>query len=265
MGMTQLSARLLSLAAGLRIRKHREREGAFLIEGERLLSEAIDSACEIRFVIVREDSSASFAGLLTACHDARIPVYTESERNFRRLADTRSPQGIAAVAGIPGAAEAVEVEALLPRLPLLALHQISDPGNLGTILRAMDWFGLPLLLLSSGSVDAWNPKVVRSAMGSMFRVRILPYTSLRELTDIAARSGRTIAAAVATDGDSIQVRSLPERLILLFGTEAHGLPAEALDVAAMRLTIAGKGRAESLNLAMSVSIMLYEYTRHHHG
>jgi RNA methyltransferase, TrmH family len=252
------TARMLSQASGLKIRKYRDNEGLILLEGERLVRDALRAQVPILHVIVSDSRLQYYSKLVAECSASTIPVYVAPDKQFLKLADTRQPQGIAAVAPIPSTV-GMDDAALVSDIPVVALHGVADPGNLGTIIRAMDWFGVSLLLLSSGSVDPWNPKVVRSAMGSMFRVRVLNYGAEKELLRIADAAGRTLIAAVADSG-----RPLPElhpmpRPLLLFGSEAHGLPAALLESAHERVTIPGSGAAESLNLAMSATIVLYAF------
>jgi RNA methyltransferase, TrmH family len=252
------TARVLSQASGLKLKKHRDSEGRILLEGERLLRDALDALIPVSHVIVSDSRLYHYTDLITECSDAGIPVYVGTDKQFLKLADTRQPQGIAAVAPIPPPA-GVDDAALASEIPVVALHGVADPGNLGTIIRAMDWFGSTLLLLSSGSVDPWNPKVVRSAMGSMFRVRILRYGTEEELLRIADAADRTLIAAVADSGKPLPERCSAPRPLLLCGSEAHGLSSHVLEAAHERVTIPGRGAAESLNLAMSATILLYAF------
>lgn len=230
----------------------------FLLEGERLVRDALEEHISISHLIVSDARLYHYNSLITACEEANIQVYVSTAKQFLKLTDTRQPQGIAAVAPIPSPA-GVDDAALSSEVPVVALHGIADPGNLGTIIRAMDWFGIPLLLLSSGSVEPWNPKVVRSAMGSMFRVRICHYDTEEELLRIAHTAGRTLLAAVAEGGQALPRLHVPPRPLLVLGSEAHGLPAPLLDSAHNAVTIPGSGAAESLNLAMSATILLYAF------
>lgn len=251
-------ARLLSHASSLKLKKHRVSEGLILLEGERLLRDALDAHIPVSHVIVSDSRLYHYNDLITECSETGIPIYVAKDRQFLKLADTHRPQGIAAVAPIPSLADKDDA-ALVSEIPVLALHGVADPGNLGTIIRAMDWFGSTLLLLSAGSVDPWNPKVVRSAMGSMFRVRILHYETEEELLRIAHAAGRTLIAAVAEGGQPLPRLRMPPRPLLVLGSEAHGLPAPLLDSAHIAVTIPGSGAAESLNLAMSATVLLYAF------
>ncbi len=255
----RLPERLLAQMASLRLKKQRAATGLFLLEGSRLVIDALKSGAAISFVVVEEDRIAELSEWVELCVRDGIPVYSAAAKQFRRLTDTVQPQGMAAAAVIPGCTD--EEVGMLCRqtAPVVALHDVADPGNLGAIIRSMDWFGVPLLLLSRGSVDPWNPKVVRSAMGSMLRVRIGRYDSAEALLRLANETGRTVVAAVAERGTWLPDFVQPPSILLLFGSEAHGLPSILRDAAGARVTIPGTGGAESLNLAMSAAIILYAF------
>lgn len=257
MSSQRITERLLSQASSLKHKKYRDIEGLFLLEGDRLVQDALKHRASISHVIVCEGKENRYAALIDEIREHGVPVYDASERQFGRVTDTRQPQGIAAVASLPTAAHEEAAVGVADGIPIVALHAIADPGNLGTIIRAMDWFGAPLLLLSAGSVDPWSPKVVRSAMGSIFRVSVLNYETEEHLLRIARTADRRILAAVTEAGIPLPDLSLPNRPLLLFGSEAHGLPQALADAATVRATIPGSGNAESLNLAMSAAIMLY--------
>jgi RNA methyltransferase, TrmH family len=257
MSSQRITERLLSQASSLKQKKFRDSEGLFLLEGDRLVHDALRHRASISYGIVRVGREERFAELIATCGEQGVPVYVASERQFARITDTRQAQGIAVVASLPAVLDEHAAAGVADGIPIVALHSVADPGNLGTIIRAMDWFGAPLLLLSSGSVDPWSPKVVRSAMGSIFRVSVLRFESDEHLLRIAATARSSIIAAVAESGVRLPDLCWPGRPLLLFGSEAHGLPHDLADAAAQRATIPGGGKAESLNLAMSAAIMLY--------
>jgi TrmH family RNA methyltransferase len=150
---------------------------------------------------------------------------------------------------------------------VVALHGAADPGNLGTILRTSDWFGSRALLLSAGSVDPGNPKTVRASMGSLFRVATGEYADLPALIRLAHERGYAVTITGVRPvggryGSSIGLddalhSSLPARMLLLLGSEAHGLPDEVRALADFSLHIARRGGAESLNLATAHGILLF--------
>ncbi len=257
MSSQRITERLLTQASSLKHKKYRDIEGLFLLEGDRLVHDALKHRASISHIIVSDGREERYADVIEEGRKQGALVYSASERQFGRVTETRQPQGIAAVASLPSAVHEEAAVGVADGIPIVALHAVSDPGNLGTIIRAMDWFGAPLLLLSAGSVDPWSPKVVRSAMGSIFRVSVLNYETEEHLLRIARAADRRILAAVAEAGIPLPDLSPLYRPLLLFGSEAHGLPQALTDAATVRATIPGSGNAESLNLAVSAAIMLY--------
>jgi TrmH family RNA methyltransferase len=228
-------------------KRFREEFGYFLVEGEHLVLELQKAAlqnpqlraCELYVTSGREPWRGPFAThVISAAHMAQI-------------SDTKTPQGIVAL-----------VPMLRPAPPrgdeqVIYLHEIQDPGNLGTILRTLAWFGELRCLLSPASVDPYNPKVVRASMGAIFHVPIelnVELPSLRERFKRIACLGMTGKAVSSPDFKIFDC--------YLFGNEARGLPHELLTTLnAAPFTIAGCGSIESLNLASAVNICVYELNR----
>ncbi|MBR9977276.1 MAG: RNA methyltransferase [Bacteroidetes bacterium] len=237
-------------------RKAREEQRCFIIEGERLIGEALAAGARIASVIVTHERVERFAPLLAGMEAAGVPVLLANAPQFGKISDTRQPQGIAAVAELPEPDVERTLRMAPDGMPLPVLWQITDPGNMGTIIRTTDWFGGGGLLYSSGSVDPWNPKTVRASMGSLFRVQLGEVSSAAEIQTLAHRSGREVAAVVVGDGTPLHDYRPGGRELLLFGNEAHGLPQEVLDLATHRIHIPGGG-VESLNLAVAYGIVLH--------
>jgi len=173
-GFPKLSRRLKSNTARLKFRKYRELEGLLHVEGARLVADVLESGTPIRYVIVDEEATDRLESILTSLLEKEIPVYACSLAEFKNLADTVHSQGLLAVAEW----RVTPFESVFANPPdsvSVALFQAGDPGNLGTIIRNCDWFGVRLLLLSPGSVDPSNPKTVRASMGSLFRVTVCFY------------------------------------------------------------------------------------------
>ena len=184
-------------------------------------------------------------------HSSTLPTQVINARHMAQISETRSPQGIAAVVPLlqPAAPRASE--------RAVYLHEIQDPGNLGTILRTLAWFGDFRCLLSPDSVDVHNGKVVRASMGAIFHV---PVEHDVRLDSLPAR----FAAIAALDlrGEPIVSAGFRKSRCFLFGNEARGLPREQVAaVGALPFTIAGAAAIESLNVASTVSICVYELDR----
>jgi RNA methyltransferase, TrmH family len=228
-------------------RAHRESQRRYLIEGEHLVLELQKAA---------QRDPRLLAAELYVSHEyphrhEPFATHVLSARQIARLCDTRTPQGIVAV--VP----------MLPPSPAAAgdrcvyLYEVQDPGNLGTILRTLAWFGGLRCLLSPGSVDPYNAKVVRASLGALFHVPIETHVELAALRTRFAR-----IAGLGTDSKPVQSPAFGEFACYAFGNEARGLPAELRDAAETSLfTIAGCGAIESLNLAAAVNICVYELGR----
>lgn len=233
----------------LQQKKYREQFGHFLVEGEHLVLELQKAAQHAPLL-------ASSELYVTAAYEHwQSPFRTHliSDRQMAQIADTKTPQGIIAV--VPMAAIGSDPSA--PAGKAIYLHEIQAPGNLGTILRSLAWFGGFRCLLSPGSVDPFNPKVVRASMGAIFHTPIEQDVSLDNLSTRFAR-----IACLDMQGQSLRAPAFAQAECYLFGNEARGVPSQALsELNATPFSIAGSGAIESLNLASTVNICVYELSR----
>jgi RNA methyltransferase, TrmH family len=255
---SMLSRREERLLRALSQRRAREEESLFVAEGIRAVEDLAASPLGIRFAVASsslEDSPRGAA--LRALLDRRgVPVRETDDRTLRELAGTDAPQGILAVAEIPR----WTLQDLSPGpdpAVLLVLDAIQDPGNLGTLVRTAEALGAAGVVSLPGTVDAWNPKSVRAAMGSSFR---LPVVESRwdELDPWLEAQG--VAAAVSVVG-APPVADPPRRVALVLGNEGAGVSAESLRHADLEIGIPLRGRAESLNVAAAGAILLHELLR----
>lgn len=232
-------------------KKYRAEFGHFLVEGEHLLLELQKAALQ-NPLLQRSEL------YVTAAYEhwqSPFKTHVISDRQMAQIADTRTPQGIIALVPMPTTAAPASGPANQERA--IYLHEIQDPGNLGTILRTLAWFGSFRCLLSPGSVDPYNPKVVRSSMGAIFHA---PMELEVELDALRARFERI--ACLDMNGESLQSASFKTFDCYLFGNEARGVPREQLiALGAQPFTIPGCGAIESLNLAATVNMCAYELNR----
>lgn len=230
-------------------KKYRAEFGRFLVEGEHLVLE-LQKAAPLNPLL-----QGSELYVTNAYEQWQSPFKTHliSDRQMAQIADTKTPQGIVALVPMPHA----PVSAPVAGERAIYLHEIQDPGNLGTILRTLAWFGNLRCLLSPGSVDPYNPKVVRSSMGAIFHAPM-------EL-DVALDSLRTRFARIACldmQGEPVQSTAFTTFECYLFGNEARGVPRDQLNALGARpFTIPGCGAIESLNLAATVNMCAYELSR----
>jgi TrmH family RNA methyltransferase len=232
----------------LQQKKYRERFGCFVAEGEHTVLELQNAAQRTPALLHSE------LYVTEAYEHWSSPFKTHllNARQFAQLADTETPQGILAV--VPIAAVQAAATTAGTKEKAVYLHEVQDPGNLGTILRTLAWFGGFRLLLSPGSVDPFNPKVVRASMGALFHVPL----ELEVAGSLLAQRFTRIAA-LDLHGESTRVEQFREYDCYLFGNEARGLPGALLDeLQVSRFSIAGSGTLESLNLATAVNICAYE-------
>jgi TrmH family RNA methyltransferase len=178
-----------------------------------------------------------------------------SDRQMAQIADTKTPQGIVALVPMPATGASLAAPVAGERA--IYLHEIQDPGNLGTILRTLAWFGNFRCLLSPGSVDPYNPKVVRSSMGAIFHA---PMELDVELDSLRTRFERI--ACLDMHGEPVRSAGFRAFDCYLFGNEARGVPRDQLNALdAQPFTIPGCGAIESLNLAATVNMCAYELSR----
>ena len=225
-------------------KKYREEFGCFLVEGEHLVLELQQAA-------QRHPALLASQLFVTQAYEGWSSSFRKtviSDRQMAQIGDTKTPQGIVAVAPVlPVADVAANTRAIY-------LHEVQDPGNLGTILRTLGWFGGFRCLLSPGSVDPWNPKVVRSSMGAIFHV---PIELEVPLASLAQRFPRI--ACLDMQGQAIRDPGFHSFDCYVFGNEARGVPrAELTEIKAQPFTITGCGAIESLNLAAAVNMCVYE-------
>ena len=235
-------------------KKDRLASGKMLIEGARLAAEALQAPGTVERLMVTDaflagDEWSRLAGL--AGQQGLVPD-SISAKQAEQLSQTRSPQGIFALLDWP--LRAPGKTAVAP--PVLVLDAIADPGNLGTLLRTADWFGLPSVYVSADSADITNPKVVRSAMGAHFHLPQLLQGDLMELPRQLADRGVPILGAVLDGEPAAELTPLSEWALVL-GSEAHGLSPFWLERLDRRLTVAGGGAAESLNVTVAAGILLH--------
>jgi TrmH family RNA methyltransferase len=228
-------------------KKFREELGHFIVEGEHLVQELEKAAARD----ARLRASEIYVTHDRAPWSSKLPVHVIQARQMAQISETRSPQGIAAVVPLLSAPAARADERAI------YLHEIQDPGNFGTILRTLAWFGNFRCLTSSGSVDVHNGKVVRASMGAIFHVPVEHDVPIEELP---ARFEQIAALDLA--GAPVSSEGFRDFDCYVFGNEARGLPREALAALRARaFTIAGCGHIESLNVAAAVNICLYELNR----
>jgi len=231
-----LTKNRIKFARSLRSKKERYSHSCFIIEGEKIVTEALNSQIDIDEVIGLD----SFANIM----DEGL-FTTASKKEMDSLSSLKHSPGVLAIANFIDWGEP-----LLDKGRFVLLDNINDPGNLGTIIRIVDWFGLDGIICSPTSVDVYNQKVVQASMGSLFRVPVW-YADLEKT--IKDSPLPTIAAVM--EGEDFTKFSFPDSGLLLMGSESHGISDELISLVDTPLTIPRKGNAESLNVSVAAGIL----------
>jgi TrmH family RNA methyltransferase len=228
-------------------KKFREKLQHFVIEGEHLVQELEKAAASD----ARLRDSKIYVTRDYAHWSSKLPMHVIQSKQMAQISETRSPQGIAAVVPLLSASAPRQGERAV------YLHEIQDPGNFGTILRTLAWFGNFRCLTSSDSVDLHNGKVVRASMGAIFHVPVELDVAMDALPKRFAR-----IACLDLHGQAIASPAFRDFDCYVFGNEARGLPHEQMtSLGAKSFSIPGTGAIESLNVAAAVNICLYELNR----
>ena len=241
----------------LKEKKYRDIEGNYLIEGIKLVKEAITENADIKQIVICEECLNS--GELdkdTLYEIAKFNIIYVTKKVFDILTDVKTPQGIIAVIGKKNISELVDYTQDI----IIALDDIQDPGNLGTILRTVDSANLNQIILSKGSADPYNPKVVRSTMGAIFRVNIIEADNLKEKLLEAQENNFKIMVTSLNTKNSIYDVDFNKKVIVI-GNEANGVSEQIQEIADEKVKIPMLGKTESLNASVATGIMIYEYVR----
>jgi TrmH family RNA methyltransferase len=242
-------------------RKHRRREGAFVVQGVQPVWQAVEAGADIEALIVAPDllSQAATAAMVAQQQDRGIRVARISGALFARLADRDGPSGLAAI--VRARAAALGDLRVLPRSMFVALHEVGNPGNLGTIIRTADAAGAAGVVLIGQTTDPFDPAAVKATMGALFSVPVAHVPAADEFFAWTAEHGVTVAAAAAGAAGTFWDAELPVPLAILLGSEGSGLPASILARGDLQVRIPMTGTAESLNLAVAAGILMYEARR----
>jgi len=231
----------------LQDRKGRDTQNAFLVEGVRMVREALQSDFDLQALLLREGFEPPFP------LPDHVPSFMLSDHAFASVTDTKTPQGIAAVLS--------RRVRSLSGSRLLALDAVQDPGNVGTIIRTADAAGFDGVILSADCADLFSPKVLRSTMGSIFRMSFAFPADLPAYLRGLRGSGFSVLSS-QLDGDPFYERKgISETFVLIIGNEGNGISDAVKAEATHRLRLPMRGGAESLNAAVAAGIMMYDLTR----
>ena len=240
----------------VRRRSVRTSERAFVLEGTKVVGEALAAGVPLEAVFVAPDAEGT-AALLQTAFDAGVRVHLLEHGVLERVAGTVTPQPVLAIAPFCD----VPIEAVLGADLVLVAVDVRDPGNAGTLLRNAEAAGTGGVVFCDGSVDVFNPKTVRASAGSLFHVPVVSGGEPAEVLTRLRQAGLRPFGTTARDGTPYDEADLTARIALVLGNEAHGLPAGLDEVLDGVLTIPMAGRSESLNVGMAAAVLCFEVRR----
>lgn len=241
----------------LKEKKYRDEAGVYVIEGIKVLEEAISEEADIEKIIICEDCNNS--GMISQKLLYTMAKYNciyVSKKVFETLTDVVAPQGLMAVIKKPNNENEIDYNQDI----ILALDGIQDPGNLGTILRTADSINLKQIIVTKNTADCYNPKVVRATMGAILRIKVIETDNLvQTLKEIRKNKFKIVATSLETDNSIYDIDY--KKKVIVIGNEANGVTKEVQAIADNKVKIPMFGNTESLNAAVATGIILYEYVR----
>lgn len=241
----------------LKDKKYREINKEFIIEGIKLIKEAIEENADIKQIVICDNClNADIIPKELMYEIAKYECVYVTEKIFSSISDVNTPQGILAIIGI----KSTEAEIDYSQDIMVALDDIQDPGNVGTILRTVDSIGLNQILVSKGTADSYNPKVVRSTMGAIFRVKIIECEDLEKtLREVKKHKYELVITSLQTENSIYDVDY--NKKVIVIGNEGNGVSKNIQDMSDIKVKIPMLGKTESLNASVATGIVLYEYVR----
>lgn len=241
----------------LKEKKYRDLNNEYIVEGIKMIREAINEKAIIKLIVVCEENANNGAIDKKLLYEiAKYECIYVNKKIFSLISDVQNPQGILAVIEKNNSEENIDYKQDV----IVVLDGIQDPGNLGTILRTIDSVGLDQVIVSKETADSYNPKVVRSTMGAIFRVNIIESDNLLDtLKNMKKHKYKIMATSLETQNSIYDVDY--NKKVIVIGNEANGVSQEILDYADEKIKIPMLGKTESLNASVATAIILYEYVR----
>lgn len=241
----------------LKEKKYRDEFGEFVVEGVKMIEEAIRENAQIKYIIVCDDCKTESSMTQDQLYDiAKYECVYVTEKIFKLITDVVAPQGIMAIVEKPSK---VENKIDYKQDYFLLLDNIQDPGNMGTILRTADSLNMKQIIVSPGTADCYNSKVVRSTMGAIFRVNVIERDLEKVIKEMQKREIKVYATDLKTDKTIYDVDY--KKAAVVIGNEANGVSQNVLEAANERIKIPMPGKTESLNAAVATGVILYEINR----
>ena len=241
----------------LKDKKYRDESNEYVVEGVKLVEEAVKENAKIKQIIVCEDTTRTYEiPTHIMLEIAKYECISVSDKIFNIITQVTNPQGIMAI--IEKNAQNAKID--YTQDIIVVLDDVQDPGNLGTILRTVDSIGLNQIIVSKGTADAFNSKVVRSTMGAIFRIKIIEVENLAQaIKEMRKHHFKLMVTSLQTKNSIYDIDF--NKKIIIIGNEANGVSKEIQDMADEKAKIPMLGRTESLNASVAAGVVMYEYVR----
>lgn len=241
----------------LKDKKYRDENNEYIIEGVKLIEEAVKERAKIKKIIICDETTRTYEIPTNIMLEiAKYECIYVTNKIFNLITEVANPQGIMAV--IEKGSKENEID--FSQDIIVALDDVQDPGNLGTILRTIDSIGLTQVIVSKETVDAFNPKVVRSTMGAIFRVKIIETNNLQDtIKKIRKHHFKLMVTSLQTDNSIYDIEF--KKKIIVIGNESNGVSKVIQDMADEKAKIPMLGKTESLNASVAAGVVMYEYVR----
>ena len=241
----------------LKEKKYRDLQNEYIVEGIKLIKEAIEENAKIKLIVICEEclkEKIIDKNLLYVI--AKYECVYVTEKVFNLISDVKAPQGILSVIEKNNKEEQINYNEDI----IIVLDGIQDPGNLGTILRTVDSANLKQIIVSSDTADCYNPKVVRSTMGAIFRVNVIETEDLiQTLKNIKKHKYDIVVTSLETENSIYDIKY--NKKVIVIGNESKGVSKEIQELADQKVKIPMLGKTESLNASVATAIIVYEYVR----
>ena len=241
----------------LKEKKYRDEYNEYVVEGVKIVEEAIKENAKIKQVIVCNDTTKTYEiPTHIMLEIAKFDCIYVSDKIFKYITEVQTPQGVMAI--IEKQDENMQID--YNQDIIVMLDDVQDPGNLGTILRTVDSIGLNQIIVSKGTADSFNSKVVRSTMGAIFRLKIIEEDDLiKTIKELRKHHFKLLVTSLQTENSIYDIDF--SKKIIVIGNEANGVSKEIQDLADEKAKIPMLGRTESLNASVAAGIVMYEYVR----
>ena len=241
----------------LKDKKYRDENNEYIVEGVKLIEEAVNENAKIKKIIICEDTTRTYEIPTNVMLEiAKYECIYVTDKIFSSITQVTNPQGIMAI--IEKNTQNQEID--YSQDIIVVLDDVQDPGNLGTILRTVDSIGLNQIIVSKETADSYNPKVVRSTMGAIFRIKIIEVEDLKQtIKEIKKHHFKLMVTSLQTENSIYDIDF--NKKIIVIGNESNGVSKEIQEMADEKAIIPMLGKTESLNASVAAGIVMYEYVR----